>query len=60
MGDAPPIAGRSPSYIVRQLYDFKTGARSGTMSALMEPVAEHLTTSQMTDVAAYIATLPQH
>ena len=60
MGDAPPIAGRSPSYIVRQLYDFKTGARNGTMSALMKPVAEHLTTSQMTDVAAYIATLVEH
>ncbi len=56
MGDAPPLAGRSPSYLVRQLYDFKTGARRGTMSALMQPVVEHLTTSQMTDVAAYIAT----
>jgi cytochrome c553 len=55
MGDAPPLAGRSPSYIVRQLYDFKTGTRGGTMSALMRPVVEHLTTSQMTDVAAYLA-----
>jgi len=56
MGDAPPIAGRSPSYLVRQLYDFKTGARSGAMSTLMKPVVESLTTSQMTDVAAYLAT----
>jgi len=57
MGDAPPIAGRSPSYLVRQLYDFKTGARNGRLSALMQPVAARLTTSQMTDLAAYIASL---
>jgi cytochrome c553 len=59
LGDAPPIAGRSPSYIVRQLYDMKTGARNGAMAALMKPVADHLTSSQMTDVAAYVATLPR-
>ena len=58
-GDAPPIAGRSPSYIVRQLYDLKTGARNGTMAAFMKQVVAHLTTSQMTDVAAYLATLPR-
>jgi len=28
-GNVPPIAGRSPSYIVRQLYDIRSGARSG-------------------------------
>lgn len=59
LGDAPPIAGRSPSYIVRQLYDFKTGARNGTMAGFMKLEVAHLTTSEMTDVAAYLATLPR-
>ena len=27
MGAVPPIAGRSPSYMVRQLYDLQSGAR---------------------------------
>jgi cytochrome c553 len=58
-GDAPPIAGRSPSYIVRQLYDLKTGARNGTMAPFMKQLVAQLTASQMTDVAAYLATLPR-
>ena len=58
LGDAPPLASRSPSYLVRQLYDFKTGAREGTRAVLMKPVAARLTSGQMTDVAAYIAALP--
>ena len=57
LGPAPPLAGRSPSYLVRQLYDFKTGARDGTLAPLMKPVASRLSTQQMTDIAAYIASL---
>ncbi len=57
-GSAPPLAGRSPSYLVRQLYDFKTGARDGSLALLMKPVASRLSTQQMTDIAAYIASLP--
>ena len=30
---APGIAGRSPSYLARQLYDFHTGSRNGEMAA---------------------------
>jgi len=58
LGPAPPLAGRSPSYLVRQLYDFKTGARDGSQAPLMKPVASRLSTQQMTDIAAYIASLP--
>ncbi|HSE11049.1 MAG TPA: c-type cytochrome [Rudaea sp.] len=57
LGDAPPLAGRSPSYLVRQLYDFKTGARNGSMAVLMKPVTGKLSTAQMTDLAAYLASL---
>lgn len=59
LGEAPPIAGRSPSYLVRQLYDFKTGARDGVQATLMKPVVARLTAIQMTDIAAYIARLPR-
>jgi len=27
----PPLAGRSPTYTVRQLYDFQSGARAGLL-----------------------------
>ena len=35
MKPAPPLAGRSPSYAIRQLYDFQSGARTGLLSPLM-------------------------
>lgn len=57
-GAAPGIAGRSPSYIVRQLYDYQQGARSGAGSALMRPVVARFTESDMIAVAAYLASLP--
>jgi cytochrome c553 len=57
LGPMPGIAGRSPSYVVRQLYDFKTGARAGSWSALMKPVAEKLSVDDMISLAAYAASL---
>jgi cytochrome c553 len=57
LGPIPGIAGRSPSYIVRQLYDFKTGARAGAWSVLMAPVVEELSVDDMISVAAYAASL---
>ena len=58
MNDVPRIAGRSPSYIVRQLHDFKHGARTGSGSELMKPVADWLTLEDMINLAAYAASLP--
>ena len=57
LGPIPGIAGRSPSYIVRQLYDFKYGARAGIGSALMKPTVEKLTIEDMVSLAAYAASL---
>jgi cytochrome c553 len=54
LGAAPGIAGRSPSYIVRQLYDFQHGARAGAGSALMRPVVAKFTESDMIAIAAYL------
>jgi cytochrome c553 len=59
LADVPPIAGRSPSYLVRELYDFKTGARNGTQAAQMQAVVARLTTAQITDIAAYLASRPR-
>jgi len=57
LGPVPGIAGRSPSYIVRQLFDFKHGARAGTGSALMTPTVDKLTLDDMISLAAYAASL---
>jgi cytochrome c553 len=57
LAPAPAIAGRSPSYIVRQLYDFKTGLRAGDASELMKPVIEKLSVADMVSLAAYAASL---
>ena len=52
---APPIAGRSTVYIVRQLYDFQSGARAGAMAELMKPVVEGLAMADFVALAAYVA-----
>jgi cytochrome c553 len=57
LGPVPGIAGRSPSYIVRQLYDIKHGARVGLGSTVMKPVVEKLTVDDMVLLAAYAASL---
>lgn len=55
LGPVPPIAGRSPSYIARQLYDIQQGARGGAWSALMVPVVARLTPADMVAIAAYVS-----
>ena len=57
LGDIPPLAGRSPSYTVRQLYDFQSGARAGLLSAQMKESVARLTIDDMVSIAAYTASL---
>ena len=57
VGPIPAIAGRSPTYIVRQLHDFKHGARAGASSAMKKPVVEKLSEDDMISLAAYVASL---
>ena len=57
LGPVPGLAGRSPSYIVRQLWDLQQGTRKGTWSPLMRPVVEKLTQDDMIAIAAYAASL---
>ncbi len=55
VGALPGLAGRSPSYIVRQLFDMKTGLRHGKRVELMKPVVANLGTDDMLAIAAYLA-----
>jgi cytochrome c553 len=52
----PPIVGRSPMYIYRQLNDIKIGTRNGAWTPLMKPVVANLTDDDMLSIAAYLAT----
>jgi cytochrome c553 len=56
-GTVPTIAGRSPSYIVRQLFDMQSGLRAGTDVAPMAEVVRQLRVEDMVFIAAYLATL---
>ena len=47
LGPVPGIAGRSPSYMVRQLFDMQQGTRKGEWSHLMKSVVEKLTPEDM-------------
>jgi len=55
--DAPGIAGRSPSYLARQLFDFQQGTRKGAFAALMQPTVANLTSRDFIAIAAYVASL---
>jgi len=53
VGQVPPLAGRSPSYLLRQLVAFHTGARATGVSAPMNEVAARLSLDDMVSAAAY-------
>ena len=53
----PGIAGRSPSYLVRQLYDFREGKRAGASAELMKPTVANLTHDDMIALGAYLGSL---
>jgi len=59
LGDLPSIAGRSPSYVVRQLYDIQNGARAGRGAQLMKAAVANLTVEDMASIAAYLASRTQ-
>ena len=58
LGQVPPLRGRSPSYLARQLFDFQAGTRRGTWAPLMQQVVENLTADDMLQLAAYLGSLP--
>jgi cytochrome c553 len=55
VADVPPIAGHSPSYIVRQIWDMQQGTRNGAAAQLMKMAVANLTEDDLLAVAAYVA-----
>ena len=55
--NVPRLAGRSPSYVVRQLYDMQHGSRAGGVTNRMKPVVANLSIEDMVAIAAYVASL---
>lgn len=53
-GIGPRLAGRSPTYLARQLYDFKSGARGGPASAAMAQVTRNMSVSDMVALTAFM------
>lgn len=57
LGPIPGIAGRSPSYLTRQIYNMKQGARAGVGSKIMTGVVTELKSEDIVALAAYAASL---
>ena len=57
LGPVPTLAGRSPSYLARQLYDMQHGNRTGAWSPLMAPVLSSLNNDDFLLISAYLASL---
>jgi cytochrome c553 len=55
IGPVPPLAGRSVSYMMRQLFDMKTGARRGPWAELMKSAVTSMSVQDMAAVAALAA-----
>lgn len=58
--DIPPLAGRSPSYLAREIFDIQQGVRAGSyeLMPLMKMAVERLTAEDIIDITAYLASLP--
>jgi cytochrome c553 len=54
---APSLAGRSPSYLARQLLDIQHYTRNGPGGEVMRPVVEKLSEDDILAITAYVASL---
>jgi cytochrome c553 len=58
IGLVPPLAGKSPSYLVRQFVNFKSGARTAASAQPMREVVKGLSNGEFIALAAYLGSLP--
>ncbi len=58
IGPVPPLAGRTPSYLARQIYDMQHGFRKGPWTPLMQKAVEKLTDDDIVAIVAYITSRP--
>ncbi len=54
--DVPSIAGRSPTYVLRQLFEFKAGVRHGAYADQMASTVANLSMDDIIAIAAYLGT----
>ena len=57
LGQVPSLAGRSPIYLARQMFDIQHGARGGANVALMQGVVANLTHDDVLNISAYLGSL---
>jgi cytochrome c553 len=57
VGNVPGIAGRHPSYIVRQMWNTQNGDRSGKSAEQMKAVVDKLSNDDVLAIAAYVGSL---
>src|SRR5262245_17039603 len=57
LGPVPGLAGRSPSYMARQMYDMQAGARKGPWSELMKATVTSMSEAELLNIVAYAASL---
>jgi cytochrome c553 len=55
IGEVPPIGGRSPSNLARQLYNMKYGRRAAPEMLLMKEVVKNLNDEDIVNILAYVA-----
>lgn len=53
--NAPVIGGQHKDYLVKQLKDFKSGARNNEASGMMSMIAGSLTDEEIEEVASYVS-----
>jgi len=57
LADVPGIAGRSPSYMMRQLLDIKRGTRNGLWAEMMKPIVANLSVDDLTAIVGHLASI---
>ncbi len=57
LGQVPALAGRSPIYLARQMFDIQHGARGGANVALMQSVVVNLSHDDVLNLSAYLASI---
>ena len=59
LDDVPRLAGIHPIYLVRQLYNYRSGANNGASAYMMQGVVANLTDQDILNLAAYAAAQSQ-
>jgi cytochrome c553 len=57
LGNIPGIAGKSPTWLARQMYDIQAGTRRGPGAALMKAAVEKLRNEDYVALVAYISSM---